>query len=151
MIWGPFHVSLERQSLHHDFIWRRSATQNFSQFHKHKTTISVVTEWWRFNPPIHSIWMMLNTLFMYEEVVGTIPCESVFSVIASWLHMAQGIHPGFQPNLQTWDNKFYSNDGGPNLPSTTFEWCQTPRICMKRIWGLHGYGASIIPYDFIWS
>ena len=62
-MWGPFHVSLEHQWLHHDFIWCR--VFNFSQIQEHETTSSVVKAWWRFNPPIHSIWMMSNILSLY--------------------------------------------------------------------------------------
>ena len=124
-MWWPFHVSLEPESMHHDFIWCRAVTQDFIQIQKLGTTIFVQTAWLRSNPCIQSIWMMSNTLSMYEEDVKTIPCGSDVSINASWLDLVQNSHPQFQPNSKTRDNKFSGKSRDPIFPSTAYEWCNT--------------------------
>ena len=84
---------------------------DFSQIQKLGKTISVVTAWWRSvqSSYTHSIWILSNTLHMYEEEVVTIPCESGAWITASWLHLVQGSHTGFHPNSKTRDNNICGN------------------------------------------
>ncbi len=81
-MWEPFHVGLEPQPLHNGNVCCPAVTQFSSRYPKSWPTSVVVMAWWHIHLSIHSIWMLPNTLNMFEVDVGTIPCGSRASTTA---------------------------------------------------------------------
>ncbi len=68
-VWGLNHCTLTSCVAS---LWHRKSANSLNSV----ATSMVVVAWWWTNLPIHShsIWMISNTLYMYEVDVGTIPC-----------------------------------------------------------------------------
>ena len=93
--------------------------------------------WWRIHIPIHSIWRLPNTWYMCDMDVGTIPhgfgasttlhsikIKASFST-KQWPRIWAEDFPNL--DLQVW---WKCHDDGSISPSTAYEVCQTPVICL---------------------
>jgi hypothetical protein len=87
-MWEPYHEAFEPQPLHKHFIQHQAVTRDFSRLPKIRLTCLLVMAWWRIHIPIHSIWRLSNTFYMFGVDVKTIPCGFGASTTAQTLHSA---------------------------------------------------------------
>ena len=105
----PFHVGLEPQPMHQGSICCAPANQDFSRLPKSEPTSVVETAWWWIHMPIHCIWRLSITLYMYGWDVWTNPCGFGASTNAYGLHLVPSSDARFQPTCQIVANKCDGN------------------------------------------
>jgi hypothetical protein len=84
----PFHMGLEPQPLHKGFIHYQGVTRDFIWLPKFWLAGLMVMAWWWIHIPIHSIWWLSNTLYMFGVDKETIPHGFGASTTAQRLHLA---------------------------------------------------------------
>ncbi len=99
------HVDLEPRPLHHDITCSPAVAQDYSQPPKSGQTTGVVMAWSWIHLPIHSIWLIPNTLYIIALNKEIIPCGSGVSTTAPWHHLKPSCDHRFQPTAKIWAKK----------------------------------------------
>ncbi len=87
-------MSLQPQPLHNGTVWCPSAIQDFNQLPQSVPTAAVVATRWWIVLPIYTIWMLSNTLLMFDVDGRTMQCGSAAWTTAQWY--------GMMPSSEDW-------------------------------------------------
>jgi hypothetical protein len=137
-VWGPFHVGLEPQSLHHDNICTHAVLLDFNGFGNQGQIVSrqrqdsgfiiqSIAYEWCITP---SIWM---TQWMWGPChVGlkTQPHRTMITFVAQLRHSIFQEYANLVQQVCQ-----YRQDSGSISQSIAYEWFQTPCIWMLWVWG----------------
>ena len=89
-------MSLHHQPLHNGMVRCPAAIQNFNKLPQSVPTAAVVAARWWIVLPIYTIWMLSNTLLIFDVDLRTMQCGSATST-AQWYGMMPSSDSRFQP------------------------------------------------------